>query len=180
MKVAIYARTSKQEGDDEGSIPVQLAECREHAEEEGWEVVAEYSDPGITGWKRKVRPQYELLFADADAGRIDAVLTTDDERLLRNDKEGQRWLDLYEARGFHLFKYVDQSAVDLRRAADRKTWKERVASAVYYSERLSEKVRRTKRHQAPPAATRGARALRSDTPVRRGRSSSTARSAVRR
>jgi DNA invertase Pin-like site-specific DNA recombinase len=155
VKLAIYTRTSKQEGEDEGSIPVQLAECREHARDEDWEVVAEYSDPGITGWKRKVRPQYELLFGDAEAGRIDAVLTTDDERLLRNDKEGQRWLDLYEARGFHLFKYVDQSAVDLRRAADRKTWKERVASAVYYSERLSEKVRRTKRHQAAAGSYTG-------------------------
>jgi DNA invertase Pin-like site-specific DNA recombinase len=147
MRVAIYARTSKQEGEDEGSIPVQFADCRDRAADEGWEVVAEYQDPGVTGWRRKTREQYELLFADAEVGRIDAVLCRDYERLLRNDREGQRWLDLYGARSFRHFKFADEADIDLGRARDRKDWKERVAAAVYYSDRLSEKVRRTKQRQ---------------------------------
>jgi DNA invertase Pin-like site-specific DNA recombinase len=148
MRVAIYARTSRQEGDDEGSIPVQLADCREWASDAGHEVVDEYVDPGISGWKRKTRPGYEALFADAEAGRIHAVLCRDYERLLRNDKEGARWLDLYETRGFRHFLFADEADINLGRARDRKDFKERVAGAVYYSDRLSEKIRRTKAQHA--------------------------------
>ena len=72
MRVAIYARTSKAEGDDETSIPVQLADCSDHAADEGWGVAGEYVDSGITGWARKDRPNYERMFADAEAGRFDA------------------------------------------------------------------------------------------------------------
>ncbi|MEO8291495.1 MAG: recombinase family protein [Actinomycetota bacterium] len=148
MKVAIYARTSRAEGGDETSIPVQLADCRERADEESWTVTAEYVDAGISGWKRRSRPGYEALFADAAEGRIDAVLVRDYERLLRNDKEGARWLDLYEAQGFARFEFADEASIKLRRARDRKDFKDRVSAAVYYSDRLSEKVRRTKKRQA--------------------------------
>jgi site-specific DNA recombinase len=144
-RVAVYARTSRQEGEAEGSIPVQLADCRARARDAGWEIVAEYTDPGISGWKRKRRPGYEAMFADAAAGRIDAVLARDYERLLRNDKEGARWLELYEERGFRHFRFADEADIDLGRARDRKDFKERTAAAVYYSDRLGEKLRRTKR-----------------------------------
>jgi site-specific DNA recombinase len=147
LRVGIYARTSRQEGDDDGSIPVQVADCRERAEEEGWDVLDMYVDPGISGWRRRVRPEYERLYTDAEAGRIDAVLCRDYERLLRNDKEGARWLDLHESSGFRHFKFADEGDIDLGRARDRKDWKERVASAVYYSDRLSEKIKKTKRRQ---------------------------------
>lgn len=147
FRVAIYARTSKAEGGDETSIPVQLDDCRERAGTEGWEVVVEYTDPGISGWKRKTRPGYEALFADAEAGRIDAVLARDYERLLRSDVEGTRWLDLYDRAGFARLNFADEADINLSRARDRKDMKERTAAAVYYSERLSEKVRRTKARQ---------------------------------
>ena len=147
MRVAIYARTSRAEGGDETSIPVQLADCRERAEAEGWEVIGEYVDAGISGWKRKSRPGYEALFAHAEAARIDAVLVRDYERLLRNDKEGTRWLDLFDATGFGRFAFADEADINLARARDRKDFKDRVSAAVYYSDRLSEKVRRSKARQ---------------------------------
>ncbi|MEX2274913.1 MAG: recombinase family protein [Actinomycetota bacterium] len=143
-RVAIYTRTSRAEGGDETSIPVQLADCRERAESEGWDVVAEYVDAGISGWKRKTRPGYEAVYADAAEGRIDAVLVRDYERLLRSDIEGKRWLDLYDAQGFGRFVFADEADINLSRARDRKDWKDRVSAAVYYSDRLSEKVRRSK------------------------------------
>lgn len=144
MKVAIYARTSRAEGGDETSIPVQLADCQDRAEAEGWEVTAVYTDAGISGWKRKTRPGYEQLYADAEAGRIDAVLVRDYERLLRSDLEGARWLALFEERGFGRFVFADEADINLGRARDRKDFKDRVSAAVYYSDRLSEKVRKSK------------------------------------
>ena len=147
MRVAMYARTSRAERGDETFIPVQLADCRARAEDEGWQVIGEDVDAGISGWKRKTRPGYEQLYADAEAGRIDAVLVRDYERLLRNDKEGTRWLDLFEATGFSRFKIADEADINLARARDRRDFKDRVSAAVYYSDRLSEKVRRTKAQQ---------------------------------
>jgi DNA invertase Pin-like site-specific DNA recombinase len=144
MRVAIYARTSRAEKGDETSIPVQLADCRDRAATEGWDVVAESVDAGISGWKRKTRPGYERLYADAEAGRIDAVLVRDYERLLRSDLEGARWLDLYDRQGFGRFVFADEADINLARARDRKDFKDRVSAAVYYSDRLSEKVRKSK------------------------------------
>ena len=69
-------RTSKAEGGDETSIPVQLADCRRRAEGQTWEIAAEYVDGGISGWKRKTRPGYERLFENASEGRIDAVASS--------------------------------------------------------------------------------------------------------
>ena len=45
--VGIYARVSRAEKDDPTSIPVQLADCR-RATGEGWDVVEEFIDEGIT------------------------------------------------------------------------------------------------------------------------------------
>ncbi len=144
-QVAVYARVSKADKDDPRSIPVQLANCRARAAEEGWEVVGEYTDQGISGWNPKARrPAYLQMIADLEAGRFDAPLARDTERLLRQDKEGQRWLDLYAAGKVRKLLFVDEADIDLTRAQDRKDFKGRVAAAVYYSERLGEKVRKTK------------------------------------
>lgn len=158
MKVAIYARTSRAEGGDETSIPVQLADCRERATTEAWTVFAEYVDAGISGWKRKTRPGYEQLYADAAEGRIDAVLVRDYERLLRSDKEGARWLALYERQGFSRFMFADEADINLSRARDRKDFKDRVSAAVFYSDRLSEKVRRSKKAAAAAGTYTGGEA----------------------
>jgi DNA invertase Pin-like site-specific DNA recombinase len=44
-RVAIYARTSRQEREAEGSIPVQIADCKERAESKAWDIVNVYTDP---------------------------------------------------------------------------------------------------------------------------------------
>jgi hypothetical protein len=48
-RVAIYARTSRRESEAEGSIPVQIADCKERAESKAWDIVNAYTDSGISG-----------------------------------------------------------------------------------------------------------------------------------
>lgn len=144
MKVAIYARVSKTDLDDPNSIPHQLREARSHAVEQGWEVVGEYVDEGISAFNvKKTRPEYERLINDLQGRHFDAPLAADFERLLRQDKEGERWLEMNAAHEARFLLFTDESDIDLNRSEDRKTFKERVARAVYYSERLSERIRRT-------------------------------------
>lgn len=144
-RVGIYGRVSKAEAkEDTTSIPVQLRDCRRRAEAEGWQVAAEWADRGKSGWDPRVKRQgWEAALAALEAGEIDAILARDFERLLRQDKEGARLLDLHAAGVAHFWPFADEGDLDLTRARDRKELKERVAAAVYYSERLSEKVRST-------------------------------------
>ena len=149
MKVAIYARVSRADKDDPNSIPVQLADCREHAEDQGWEVVAEFVDEGISAYNvKKTRPGFEDLLEFMRARGAEVILVREIERLLRQDKDGARILELYASAGFRLIASVLESDIDLSRARDRKDFKERVAGAVFYSERLSEKIRRTTSRKA--------------------------------
>ena len=46
-RVVIYARKSDDDAKDQSSSVInQLIDCRKYAEEQGWEIVAEYSDDG--------------------------------------------------------------------------------------------------------------------------------------
>src|SRR5438105_1985957 len=96
--VAVYARVSKAEADArESSVPVQLADCRARADEEGWPIVGEYVDDGISAWNaRRKRPGYERLLTDVEDGRVDTVLVRETERLLRSQKDAVRLADLAE------------------------------------------------------------------------------------
>ncbi len=143
--IGIYARVSKAEQDDPTSIPVQLADCRERAAEEGWEVAEEYVDEGISAWNtHKKRPAYERLLADVEVGRFDTILVRETERLLRQQKEAVRIADLAEAGRLRLIACTLESDVNFARARDRKDFRDRASSAQFYSEFLSEKIRRTK------------------------------------
>lgn len=149
MRILIYARVSKADKDDPNSIPVQLADCRRRAQEEGWAVAAEEVDEGVSGWKRGVKRRgWERALLALEAGEVDAVLSRDLERLLRSDKEGQRILDLFDKGIVHLWPFADEGDLNLRRAGDRKAFRDRVSSAIYYSDRLSEKARSTLKQRA--------------------------------
>ncbi|MEX2406839.1 MAG: recombinase family protein [Actinomycetota bacterium] len=156
VRVGIYARVSKADKDDPSSIPVQLADCRDRATEEGWGVVAEYTDHGISAWNpSRKRPEFERLLADVGAGGIDTVLVREQERLLRKLKDGVRLLELAEAGKLRRIACTMESDIDLSRARDRKDFRDRVSSAVFYSEFLAEKIQRTHARKAEAGEWKG-------------------------
>ncbi len=83
MKVAIYARVSTDK--QTKSVSQQLDQCRELAQRQGYTVVAEYSDDGISGDKVEERPEFMRLLADAKAKKFKRVLAWDADRLGRTD-----------------------------------------------------------------------------------------------
>lgn len=83
MKVAIYARVSTDK--QTKSVAQQLDQCRELAQRQGYSVVAEYSDDGISGDKVEERPQFMQLLADAKAKKFKKVLAWDADRLGRTN-----------------------------------------------------------------------------------------------
>jgi DNA invertase Pin-like site-specific DNA recombinase len=150
MNVAIYARVSKADEDDPNSVPVQLADCRERAAAEGWTVVDEYVDEGISAWDpRKERPAYRRLVADVRTGRATVVLAREQERLIRQSaKDAITIAELAETGALKRLAFVLESDIHFTRARDRKEFRDRASSAEFYSDFLSEKVRRTMQSRA--------------------------------
>lgn len=72
-RAVLYARTAS--GGDEGrlSIHVQLLEMRNFAQTQGWDVVREFVDIGLSGRKRK-RPQLQLLLENVQRKDCDIVI----------------------------------------------------------------------------------------------------------
>lgn len=97
--VGIYARLSDARDEEQTATARQIADCRELAAAKGWTVAEVYEDSGLSGWKRgTVRPEYERLLADLEAGRIGGVVAWKLDRLGRNRRDYTRLLDLVEER----------------------------------------------------------------------------------
>lgn len=78
MKIALYLRVSTDKQETEN----QAVQLREFAAKQGWQIVREYCDDGITG-KHSVRPQFQQMFEDASRRKFDMVLFWALDRLSR-------------------------------------------------------------------------------------------------
>ena len=97
--------TDRQAATPEGSLKNQLQRLRQHiaykrdTAGERWDVAAVYELPAISG-KISVRsPQFERLFADVTAGRIDAVLCTELDRIGRTVTDLVHFAEVLDAGG---------------------------------------------------------------------------------
>ena len=80
-KVAIYARVST----DKQTTENQLRELRNIADKNGWELVNEFVDEGISGAKgRDKRPQFDALMKSAVRREIGVVMAWSIDRLGRS------------------------------------------------------------------------------------------------
>src|SRR5690606_10345415 len=81
-RVALYARVSTNK---DQSVETQLFALRDWAVARGHEVVAEYTDEGISGAKgRDKRPALDAMMKDAARGKFDMVAATALDRLGRS------------------------------------------------------------------------------------------------
>jgi len=76
MKAVIYAR-----GHNEASVENQINQCREHAQQKGWQVVAVYVDRCATGKDKQIA--CNQMIKDSQKGDFQIVLTTGLERITR-------------------------------------------------------------------------------------------------
>lgn len=80
MKVALYARVST---DDQGQNPeTQLLRLRETAKARGWEIFDEYID--FRSGKDANRPDFQRLLSDAKGHKVDIILITKLDRMMRS------------------------------------------------------------------------------------------------
>lgn len=85
QRAALYTRVSTDLQVERESLAGQKTALREFAETEGYSVVAEYEDAGISGSKSEdARPGLRRMMADAERGAFDVVLVFRLDRLARN------------------------------------------------------------------------------------------------
>jgi DNA invertase Pin-like site-specific DNA recombinase len=82
-RVAVYFRMSRDVQDK--SIARQQSEVMPHCQRQGYRVVAEHQDEGISGSEVKRRPGLQRLLALAKSRQIDGVVVDDLDRLARLD-----------------------------------------------------------------------------------------------
>lgn len=95
-QAVLYLRESN--GDEDG-IDRHRKDCQRIAAERGWIITAEYVDRVTASDKRKDRPGYDAMVKAYEAGEFTAMLCWDLDRLNRQPRQLEDWIDAAEERG---------------------------------------------------------------------------------
>ena len=103
VRAAIYLRVSLDREMDGLAIDRQRDDCLRIIADRGWTVVGTYVDQSRSATdKTKRRPDYDRMVADYLAGSFDAIICWDLDRLTRQPRQLEEWIDAAEARGLRL------------------------------------------------------------------------------
>ena len=85
------------------AVDRQRQDCLEIIKRRGWELAGEYSDNSVSASKREVsRPEYTRMIDDYEAGIFDAIVVWDLDRLTRQPRQLEDWIDRAAERGLSL------------------------------------------------------------------------------
>lgn len=102
-KAAIYLRISQDREMDGLAIERQREDCENLAQFRRWDVIETYVDQSKSATDRTaIRPDYDRMVADYLLGRFDAIICYDLDRLTRQPRQLEDWIDAAELRGLAL------------------------------------------------------------------------------
>jgi DNA invertase Pin-like site-specific DNA recombinase len=144
--IDIYARQSRKGDKEQRTTDSQASFCRTILVEKGLLEGETFKDDGKSAWNPKVvRKRWDRLMARLESGESGGVIVFDLERFTRQPVEGERLIAAAE-RG--LLVLDSDQAFDLTTASGKKSFRDAMAAAAYYSDRLSDRVRRGKLEKA--------------------------------
>ena len=94
---------------DKDDIPMQKQRCREFAQLQGWTIVREFSEKGISGYKvsAKDRDAIQEIQRDAIAGKFDILLVFMFDRLGRRDDETPFVVEWFAKNGIEVWSAME-------------------------------------------------------------------------
>lgn len=105
LAVAYYRMSSDKQ---EASIPEQRKAVERYATENGFTIVHDYADHGISGDATEKRLQFKQMIEDAADGSFKAILVWDSDRFGRFDSiEAGRWIHPLREAGVSLVTVAD-------------------------------------------------------------------------
>lgn len=144
--IDIYARLSRKGDKEQRSTSGQVGACRAVLAERGLAAGEVLVDDGKSAWNARVeRKDWDRLMARLETGAAAGVIVFDLERFSRQPAEGERLIAAAE-RG--LLVLDSDAEFDLTSASGKKSFRDAMAAAAYYSDRLSDRVKRGKRAKA--------------------------------
>lgn len=100
FRAGLYCRISKDRLAEGLGVDRQEKDLRKLARERGYVVAGVYVDNDVSASDPRVkRPSYERMLADVQAGSLDVVLAWDDDRLVRQPAELERFFTVLDAVG---------------------------------------------------------------------------------
>jgi DNA invertase Pin-like site-specific DNA recombinase len=93
MRAAVYLRQSKDQYGTGLAVARQREDCLKLCQDRGWHAV-EYVDNDVSAFTGKIRPDYQRMLKDIEAGKLDAVVCWDLDRLHRRPIELERFMEL--------------------------------------------------------------------------------------
>jgi DNA invertase Pin-like site-specific DNA recombinase len=146
---AVYCRISDDKTGAGLGVARQEETCRELAARLGWDVGRVYVDNDISAYRRKRRPQYTEMLGAIKRGEVDGLIAWHNDRLHRNPRELEDFIDLVEAAGIPV-QTVSAGEYDLTTASGRMT--ARIIGAVARGESEHKAERQKAKHDELRAA----------------------------
>lgn len=142
----IYSRGSHKSDKRITPIAGQEDGCRRRITALGGTIGLVFSDVGKSAWNpRTLRPQWEQLMTRLECGKSDGVVVYDLARFARRPADGERLIVAAE-RGLTILDHG--SEYDLTTASGRKSFRDHMNAAAYYSDTISENSKRGKAMKA--------------------------------
>lgn len=101
-RAGVYVRISSDPDGTALGVERQKTDCQELASAKGWRIAGVYEDNDVSATRGKPRPGYQRLLADIRAGKVDAVVVWDLDRLHRRPVELEEFLDLAKTHSLSL------------------------------------------------------------------------------
>ncbi len=95
-RAAVYARISSDPNDTSLGVTRQVKDCLTLAERKGWTVGEVFTDNDVSATSGRARPEYQRVMAALAAGRFQALVVWDVDRLTRTPRELEDVVDLAE------------------------------------------------------------------------------------
>ena len=144
VRAAIYARISSDREGDQLGVRRQIEDCERLAEQKGWQVTERYVDDDVSAYSGRVRPAYRQMLADLRDGHLDAVTVWHVDRLHRQPKELEEFMELCDSVAVNRLASVS-GVIDLSTHDGRFT--ARILGAVSKKESDDKSRRATRKHQ---------------------------------
>ncbi len=156
-RAAVYLRISLDQTGEGLAVERQRELCRQIISQRRWVAAGEFVDNSISASDaRKNRPGYDALVAAYEAGSFDALVCYDMDRLTRQPRQMEDWLDAAEKRGLALV--TANGEADLTTDAGRTFVRVRMAFARGEVERKSARQKAAARQRSnlgrPPLGVR--------------------------
>ena len=135
-RVVIYSRVSTKEQDTENQVRL----LKDIVERNGWILIDEYVDHGISGSKgRDKRPQFDRLIKDMTRRKFEKILVWDVSRLGRSLQHLVEFLN--EVNSINCNLYIHQSGLDTSTPAGKMMFQMIGVFSEFEREMISERVK---------------------------------------